>query len=183
MIVLRNVGKTFRTASGDAEVLADINISIEKGEIFGVIGRSGAGKSTLVRLINLLERPSAGSVIFDGEDVTDLKGASLRALRRRIGMIFQHFNLLSARTVAGNIAYPLEISHNLSNAAIRSRVTDFWIVSGFRHMRRGIQVNSPVDRSSASALRAPWPLKPSVLLCDEATSALDPQSTLRFWIF
>ena len=110
MIEIRHLGKTFRTTAGDIVALDDINLTIADGEIFGIIGLSGAGKSTLVRCINLLERPTSGAVIIDGQDITALPEKELLKLRKSIGMIFQSFNLLEQRTVLGNVCFPLEIS-------------------------------------------------------------------------
>ena len=109
MIELKHIGKVYHAKGGDLEALKDINLSIEEGEIYGIIGLSGAGKSTLVRCINMLEQPTSGEVIVDGRDMTKLSKMELRKARQEIGMIFQHFNLLSSRTVYDNIAFPLEI--------------------------------------------------------------------------
>lgn len=109
MIELRNVEKTYHTASGDIRALKQTNLTINQGEIFGIIGLSGAGKSTLIRCINMLEEPTAGQVFVDGEELTAMSETQLRKARQNIGMIFQHFNLLASRTVYGNIAFPLEI--------------------------------------------------------------------------
>ncbi|MGV3549400.1 methionine ABC transporter ATP-binding protein [Rhizobium sp.] len=158
--------------------LSEIDLTIRRGEIFGIIGSSGAGKSTLVRLINLLERPTEGDVFFDGERVTDFRGAQLRRLRRKIGMVFQHFNLLNARTVSGNVAYPLELAGIHDKAEIARRVATLLDRVGLsqhadkypRQLSGGQKQRVGIARALAS--------EPSVLLCDEATSALDPQTTI-----
>jgi len=178
MIRLEHVSKEFQTASGTVRALQDVSIAVEEGHIAGIIGQSGAGKSTLVRLINLLERPSAGVVRLDGIDVTNASGAQLRSLRRRIGMVFQHFNLLNSRTVAANVAYPLEIGGHLGRAErdrtvhqLLERVGLLAFAKSYPHQLSGGQKQRVgIARALASS--------PSVLLCDEATSALDPQSTV-----
>ena len=176
MIELVNVEKTYYSKAGDIHALHKTNISIKAGEIFGIIGLSGAGKSTLVRCINMLERPTAGQVFVDGAELTSMTDAQLRKARQSIGMIFQHFNLLTSRTVYQNIAFPLEIQ-GMSKAEIDKRVrpllelvqleerADYYPsqLSGGQKQRVGI----------ARALAS----NPKVLLCDEATSALDPQTT------
>src|SRR5690606_3444972 len=123
MIELRNISQRFVGADGPVNALDDVSISVQAGEIFGIIGRSGAGKSTLVRVINLLNRPTSGTVQVAGRDLTALSADELRAARREIGMIFQHFNLLSSRTVYDNIALPLELAGG-SKADIKKRVMD-----------------------------------------------------------
>ena len=176
MIELVNVEKTYYSKAGDIHALHKTNLSIKAGEIFGIIGLSGAGKSTLVRCINMLERPTGGQVFVDGAELTAMSDAQLRKARQSIGMIFQHFNLLTSRTVYQNIAFPLEIQ-GLSKAEIDKRVrpllelvqlegrADYYPsqLSGGQKQRVGI----------ARALAS----NPKVLLCDEATSALDPQTT------
>lgn len=176
MIELVNVEKTYYSKAGDIHALHKTNISIKAGEIFGIIGLSGAGKSTLVRCINMLERPTAGQVFVDGAELTSMTDAQLRKARQSIGMIFQHFNLLTSRTVYQNIAFPLEIQ-GISKSEIDKRVrpllelvqleerADYYPsqLSGGQKQRVGI----------ARALAS----NPKVLLCDEATSALDPQTT------
>ena len=123
MIELVGVNKTFTTKDLNVEACKDVNLKIEDGDIFGIIGFSGAGKSTLVRCINLLERPTSGKVLIDGVDITQLKEAELRKIRKKIGMIFQHFNLMRSRTVYQNIAYPLKGS-KLTKAQIDKKVKD-----------------------------------------------------------
>jgi D-methionine transport system ATP-binding protein len=161
-------------AAGDA--IRNIDLSIAQGEIFGIIGRSGAGKSTLVRTINLLNRPYTGRIVVDGKDLTALDAAQLRAARREIGMIFQHFNLLSARTVYGNVALPLELA-GLSQAQIRARVLPILDLVGLReHQDRYPAQISGGQKQRVGIARA-LASQPKVLLSDEATSALDPETT------
>ncbi len=158
MIDIRGLTQTFAGANGPVEVLRGIDLQIQPGEVFGIIGKSGAGKSSLVRAINLLNRPTSGTVIVNGRDLTQLNDADLRAARREIGMVFQHFNLLSSRTVFDNAALPLELV-GLSALAQRYPAQ----ISGGQKQRVGI----------ARALAS----QPKVLLSDEATSALDPETT------
>lgn len=176
MIELLNVEKIYYSKAGDIHALRPTTLNIKAGEIFGIIGLSGAGKSTLIRCINMLERPTGGKVFVNGEELTAMSEAQLRKARQSIGMIFQHFNLLSSRTVYENIAFPLEIQ-GMSKEAIDKRVrpllelvqlserADYYPsqLSGGQKQRVGI----------ARALAS----DPKVLLCDEATSALDPQTT------
>lgn len=175
MIELSHISKVYEGANR-VEALKDINITIETGQIYGIIGQSGAGKSTLIRCINMLERPTSGSVVVDGVDLTTLNEKQLREARKNIGMIFQHFNLLSSRTVYENVAFPLELQ-GLSKAEIKERILPILDIvklgdrlhnypsqlSGGQKQRVGIA------RALASGAK--------VLLCDEATSALDPQTT------
>lgn len=177
MIRLEGIDKSFTSNQGAVVALENIDLSVAKGEIFGIIGSSGAGKSTLVRLINLLERPTAGEVFVDGERVTDAKGERLRSLRRSIGMVFQHFNLLSARTVAGNVAYPLELAGQYGKYEIAERVCELLARVGLiEHAEKYPRQLSGGQKQRVGIARA-LACEPEVLLCDEATSALDPQTT------
>ncbi len=177
MIELAHIMKTFAGKEADVEALKDVSLNVRKGEIFGIIGYSGAGKSTLVRIINLLERPTAGTVSVDGQELTALNESQLRKVRRNIGMIFQHFSLLPSRNVFDNIAFPLrhtgkskaEISEKVNNLLKLVELTDK--VSAYPSQLSGGQKQRV---AIARALAA----DPKVLLCDEATSALDPQTTL-----
>jgi D-methionine transport system ATP-binding protein len=156
--------------------LADIDLDVPQGSVLGVIGRSGAGKSTLIRLINGLERPSAGRVIVDGAEISALPEPALRHARRSIGMIFQHFNLLSSRTAAENVALPLEVA-GYARAAIRSRVDELLALVGLSDKRDRYPAElSGGERQRVGIARA-LATKPKVLLSDEATSALDPETT------
>lgn len=177
MIRLENIRKDFPGKTGAVTALDGVNLSIAKGEIFGIIGSSGAGKSTLVRLINLLERPTGGEVIVDGRAVTDFKGGDLRDLRRQIGMVFQHFNLLSARTVFGNVAYPLELTGEYGRHEIADKVETLLARVGLEaHAQKYPRQLSGGQKQRVGIARA-LACAPKVLLCDEATSALDPQTT------
>lgn len=177
MIEFHAVSKTYAVAGQDIPALHPFDLRIERGEIFGIIGHSGAGKSTLIRLINGIERASGGHLLVDGEDVTRLDGASLRGLRRRVGMIFQHFNLLTAKTVAANVAFPLQLAGTWSATQITARVHELLQrVDLTDHADKFPAQLSGGQKQRVGIARA-LACAPSVLLCDEATSALDPQTT------
>ena len=173
LFTLRGIGKDF---PGGVQALHGIDLDIREGEVFGIIGRSGAGKSTLLRTLNLLERPTAGSIRFDGRDLLALDGGELRALRRRIGMIFQHFNLLSSRTVAANIALPLELA-GLPKAQIARRVDELLELVGLSEQRDRYPAQISGGQKQRVGIARALATEPRVLLCDEATSALDPETT------
>ncbi len=176
MVAVRGLVKRFADGQKEVAALDGVNLEIRAGEIFGIIGRSGAGKSTLIRCINFLERPTAGTVAVDGVDLAGLDAQALRAERRRIGMIFQHFNLLSSRTVYENVALPLELA-GVSKAQIREQVEPLLDLVGLAglHDRYPAQISGGQKQrvGIARALAG----KPKVLLSDEATSALDPETT------
>ena len=173
MIRLEGVGKRF---AGGTVALDGVDLSVARGQVFGIIGRSGAGKSTLVRLLNGLERPSAGRVLVDGADVAALDGAGLRALRRRVGMIFQAFGLLSSRTVADNVAFPLKVA-GMARAARDARVAELLARVGLAdHGHKYPAMLSGGQKQRVGIARA-LATGPDILLCDEATSALDPETT------
>ncbi len=176
MIELQSITKRFDTPSGSVEALRNVSLTIHEGEIFGVIGRSGAGKSTLIRVINLLERPTEGKVIVGGRDLTALSAAELRAARRHIGMIFQHFNLLSARTVFDNVALPLELRGE-SKAAIKAKVEPLLDLVGLSDKADRYPAQLSGGQKQRVGIARALATDPKVLLCDEATSALDPETT------
>nr|WP_284709398.1 methionine ABC transporter ATP-binding protein [Marinobacter sediminum] len=152
-------------------------MAIETGEVFGIVGHSGAGKSTLVRLINRLEPPTGGRILIDDENITDYSAAELRAFRRKVGMIFQHFNLLSSKTVADNIAFPMKLAGIYPKAEIRDRVQELLErVSLADHANKYPSQLSGGQKQRVGIARA-LACRPTILLCDEATSALDPQTT------
>ena len=173
-IRLERLGKTFDPAVGP--ILDDISLTVGQGDIYGIIGRSGAGKSTLVRCINRLERPTAGRVLVAERDITALAGAELRSARRDIGMIFQHFNLLSSRTVAGNVALPLEVA-GLSRAEIARRIPPLLELVGLADKAASYPSELSGGQKQRVGIARALATNPSVLLCDEATSALDPETT------
>ncbi|MBP3690599.1 MAG: methionine ABC transporter ATP-binding protein [Schwartzia sp.] len=176
MITLSHIEKTYAGADGAVTALKDISLTVAKGEIFGVIGLSGAGKSTLVRCINLLERPTKGSVIVDGLDMMALSDAELRKARKSIGMIFQHFNLLSSATVYDNVAFPLRLS-GMAEDAIRAKVEPLLSLVGLDDKAQQSPSQLSGGQKQRVGIARALASEPKVLLCDEATSALDPQTT------
>lgn len=176
MIKLEQVSKDFGTGPQQVHAVRNVSLSIEKGEIFGIIGFSGAGKSTLVRCINLLERPTAGIVTVDGQDITKLSPKELRQARKKIGMIFQHFNLLPSRTVFGNVAYPLRGS-GLSKQEIADKVRRLLELVDIADKADAYPSQLSGGQKQRVAIARALANDPKVLLCDEATSALDPQTT------
>lgn len=176
MIKLINISKRYGEGEQAVHAVRNINLEVAAGQITGVIGESGAGKSTLIRCVNMLERPTEGSVQVDGQELTQLDDKQLPGARRNIGMIFQHFNLLSSRTVFANIALPLELA-GMNKSAIKLRVSELLALVGLTH-RADAYPNalSGGQKQRVAIARALAP-NPKVLLCDEATSALDPQTT------
>lgn len=176
MINLKGITKVYGKGSQAATALSGLNLSIEKGEIFGVIGHSGAGKSTLIRCINLLERPTEGEVWVDGVELTSLTQGQLQEQRRKIGMIYQHFNLLSSATVYDNIAFPLRLV-GTSRADIDMKVKDLLALVGLEEHRDKYPAQLSGGQKQRVGIARALASDPDVLLCDEATSALDPQTT------
>lgn len=176
MIEINRVNKVFYQGTKAIHALRDINLTIPQGTIFGVIGASGAGKSTLIRCVNLLERPTDGQVIVDGTDLTQLNSTDLTQARRKIGMIFQHFNLLSSRTVFDNVALPLELA-GTDKATIKTKVTDLLNLVGLAEKHDTYPANLSGGQKQRVAIARALASDPKVLLCDEATSALDPATT------
>ena len=176
MIELTHISKNFASGGRTVHAVQDVSLSIGKGEIFGIIGFSGAGKSTLVRCINLLERPTSGSVTVDGKEMTALSARELRQARKKIGMIFQHFNLMPSRTVFGNVAYPLRGS-GLSGEQIADKVHRLLELVGIGDKAEAYPKQLSSGQKQRVAIARALANDPNVLLCDEATSALDPQTT------
>lgn len=176
MIELRDVFKTFHAEGGPVHVLKGISLRVEKGEVFGVIGRSGAGKSTLIRCINLLERPSSGQVVVAGQEMTALGGHALRQARHAIGMIFQHFNLLSSRTALDNVALSLELAGR-PRADARARAAPLLELVGLADKQGRYPAELSGGEKQRVGIARALASDPAVLLCDEATSALDPETT------
>lgn len=172
MIHLQDVSKVF----GSVHAVNNVNLSIEDGEIFGIIGFSGAGKSTLVRCINLLERPTSGKVVVGEQDLMKLSEKQLRTVRKKIGMIFQHFNLMQSRTVFDNIAFPLKGS-GLSKEALDKKITNLLELVDLKDKRLAYPSQLSGGQKQRVAIARALANDPTVLLCDEATSALDPQTT------
>ena len=176
MIELRHLGKTFGDAANKVVAIKDINLKIEDGDIFGVIGLSGAGKSTLIRCVNFLERPTEGKVIFDGVDLATLSHRELLKKRQKMSMIFQGFNLLSQRTALKNICYPMEIA-GVGRAAARKKAMELLEIVGLSDKADSYPAQLSGGQKQRVAIARVLATDPSVLLCDEATSALDPNTT------
>lgn len=177
MIQMKNIRKSFHTSDGrTVEALKGIDLDIAEGEIFGIIGLSGAGKSTLLRMINRLEEPDGGRVIVDGTEITALQPKKLREARRKIGMIFQHFNLPSSRTVARNIAFPLELE-GMGQKEISSRVTEMLDLTELTDKAENYPSALSGGQRQRVAIARALANNPKVLLSDESTSALDPKTT------
>ncbi|WP_269496921.1 methionine ABC transporter ATP-binding protein [Castellaniella sp. S9] len=176
MIDLEDIRKTYHSGGRAVHALADVNLAIRQGEVFGIIGRSGAGKSTLIRMLNLLERPTEGAVKVDGRDITAFSDAQLREYRRGVGMVFQHFNLLRSRTVLDNVCFPLRLAGMTRDARLARAREVLALVGLSDHAHKypgqlsgGQQQRVGIARALAN--------RPRLLLCDEATSALDPETT------
>lgn len=176
MIRLENVSKTFTDSNKEVHAVNNVSLTINDGDIFGIIGFSGAGKSTLVRCINLLEKPTDGKVFVDDAEITALSGKELRKARKKIGMIFQHFNLMPSRTIFGNVAYPLRGS-GLSKEEIKEKVHHLLELVGISEKENAFPSQLSGGQKQRVAIARALANDPSILLCDEATSALDPQTT------
>lgn len=176
IIEIENLGKTFVGRAGEVKALENINLTINEGEIFGVIGLSGAGKSTLVRCINLLEKPTEGSVTVNGENLTSLSQKDLLKARQSIGMIFQGFNLLAQRTALKNICFPMELA-GFSKQKARARALELLELVGLSDKANAYPSQLSGGQKQRVAIARALATEPKVLLCDEATSALDPNTT------
>lgn len=176
IIRFRGLGKTFHTKNGEVTALRGIEFDIHAGEIFGIIGMSGAGKSTLVRCINFLERPTEGTVIFDGKDLGSLRPKELRQTRRSMGMIFQQFNLLMQKTAFDNICFPMQIA-GVPKAEAQARAAELLRVVGLEERASSYPAQLSGGQKQRVAIARALATNPKVLLCDEATSALDPTTT------
>jgi len=176
MIKLRHLSKNYITSHGTITALHDIDLHVAPGEIFGIIGKSGAGKSTLIRCVNLLERPTAGEVIVNGETLMNLSAAGLRQARRKIGMIFQHFNLLATRSVYDNIAFPLELA-GMKSTAIADIIMPLLELTQLTAKKKHYPAQLSGGQKQRVAIARALASQPAVLLCDEATSSLDPETT------
>ena len=176
MIELKDVTKVYNSGNQKVQALSGIDLKVDEGEIFGVIGFSGAGKSSLIRCVNLLERPTSGSVIVDGRDLTKLTAKQVREVKRNIGMVFQHFNLLNSKTVFHNVAMPLLLA-NVSKTEIKQRVDELLEFVGLSDKANKYPDQLSGGQKQRIGIARALATRPSILLCDEATSALDPQTT------
>lgn len=176
IIEIVDLNKTFSKGTAPFVALDDINLSVDKGDIFGIIGLSGAGKSTLVRCMNLLEKPTTGKVIVDSLDITGLPEAELREARKSIGMIFQEFNLLMQRTALDNICFPLELA-GVKRKDARDRARELLKIVGLPEKEKSYPSQLSGGQKQRIAIARALANNPKVLLCDEATSALDPTTT------
>ena len=176
LIELNHLTKTFKGKTQTVDALKDINLQIEQGDIFGIIGMSGAGKSTLVRCINFLERPTSGNVVIDGKDLASLTPKELRQLRQQVSMIFQHFNLLSQRDVRGNIAFAMEIA-GMKRPQIEKRIDELLEIVGLTDRQHNYPSQLSGGQQQRVAIARALATNPKIILCDEATSALDPTTT------
>ncbi|MGN7863140.1 methionine ABC transporter ATP-binding protein [Chryseobacterium sp. 22458] len=176
MIEIRNISKTFHQKKQSFKALDKVSLNIDKGDIVGIIGFSGAGKSTLIRTVNLLERPDEGQIIINGKDFTKLSSKQLAEERKKIGMIFQHFNLLSSRTVFDNVALPLELDHT-SKDEINRKVNELLKIVGLEDKANDYPKSLSGGQKQRVAIARALANDPHLLLCDEATSALDPATT------
>lgn len=176
MIEIKNLSKIFSTASGSVEALKNISLTINDGDIYGIIGMSGAGKSTLVRSINMLERPTEGKIIIDGRDMGNLSEAELRKERRNITMIFQGFNLLMQRNCLKNVCFPLELA-GVKKSEAEKRAKELLELVGLGEKLKAYPAQLSGGQQQRVAIARALATHPKILLCDEATSALDPQTT------
>jgi len=176
LIEVKNLTKIFNTVNQEIVALDDVSLHVEKGEIFGIIGLSGAGKSTLIRCINMLEKPTKGSVVIDGIEITALEPQDLRSARQKIGMIFQHFNLLSSRTVFDNVIFPLEIA-GVPKKEAGKRVEELLDLVGLSDRAKSYPSQLSGGQKQRVGIARALANSPKILLSDEATSALDPQTT------
>ena len=178
MIELKNVSKTFDSGTGEVDALKNVTLTINDGDIYGIIGMSGAGKSTLVRCINLLEKPSSGEIIVNGERLDTMSPAQLRAARRNITMIFQHFNLLMQRNCLDNVCFPMELSGLRGEKKWREqRALELLDIVGLKDKAKAYPAQLSGGQQQRVAIARALATNPKVLLCDEATSALDPKTT------
>lgn len=176
MIEIKNLSKTFKTADGTVDALKDISLTVNDGDIYGIIGMSGAGKSTLVRCINMLERPTDGNVIIDGVDIGSLSAAKLREVRRNVTMIFQSFNLLMQRTCLDNVCFPLELA-GVNKVKAKQRALELLETVGLPDKAKAYPSRLSGGQQQRVAIARALATDPKILLCDEATSALDPKTT------
>ena len=176
MIELKNISKTFQTSDGTVEALKNVTLTVADGDIYGIIGMSGAGKSTLVRCINMLERPTSGQILINGENLSELGNSELRERRRKMTMIFQGFNLLMQRNCLDNICFPLELS-GMKKKDARKKAAELLNTVGLPDKGKAYPAQLSGGQQQRIAIARALATNPEILLCDEATSALDPKTT------
>ena len=177
MIEIRNLSKIFRDRSGEVTALQDASAVIHDGEIFGIVGMSGAGKSTLLRCLCMLEKPTSGQILMDGQDIAGLRGRAQRAARRQMGVVFQGYNLLMQKTVAENIAFPMRLEKGYTKEQITARVAELLELVGLADRGQSYPSQLSGGQKQRVAIARALATHPKVLLCDEPTSALDPLTT------
>ncbi len=176
MIEFSNISKVFKMKDREVQAVKDVNLTVHKGDIFGIIGFSGAGKSTLLRLVNSLEKPTTGSITIQGTDLAKISQKELRQLRRNIGMIFQNFNLMTSRTIAGNISYPLKLA-GTPKIEIERRTAELLKFVGLSEKAKDYPEQLSGGQKQRVGIARALATNPDILICDEATSALDPETT------
>ena len=177
LIEIQHLTKVFGTGADRVTALEDVSLRVEDGDIFGIIGMSGAGKSTLLRCLSMLEKPTSGQIVLDGSDLAAMNGAQLRAERRKMGVVFQGYNLLMQKTVAENVAFPLKLEKGFDNAAVAARVDELLELVGLADKAGAYPAQLSGGQKQRVAIARALATKPEILLCDEPTSALDPLTT------
>ena len=177
LIEIQHLTKVFGTGADRVTALEDVSLRVEDGDIFGIIGMSGAGKSTLLRCLSMLEKPTSGQIVLDGSDLAAMNGAQLRAERRKMGVVFQGYNLLMQKTVAENVACPLKREKDFDKAAVAARVDELLELVGLADKAGAYPAQLSGGQKQRVAIARALATKPEILLCDEPTSALDPLTT------
>ena len=177
LIEIQHLTKVFGTGADRVTALEDVSLRVEDGDIFGIIGMSGAGKSTLLRCLSMLEKPTSGQIVLDGSDLAAMNGAQLRAERRKMGVVFQGYNLLMQKTVAENVAFPLKLEKGFDKAAVAARGDELLELVGLADKAGAYPAQLSGGQKQRVALARALATKPEILLCDEPTSALDPLTT------
>ena len=177
LIEIQHLTKVFGTGADRVTALEDVSLRVEDGDIFGIIGMSGAGKSTLLRCLSMLEKPTSGQIVLDGSDLAAMNGAQLRAERRKMGVVFQGYNLMMQKTVAENVAFPLKLEKGFDKAAVAARVDELLELVGLADKAGAYPAQLSGGQKQRVAIARALATKPEILLCDEPTSALDPLTT------
>ncbi len=177
LIEIQHLTKVFGQGADRVTALEDVSLRVEDGDIFGIIGMSGAGKSTLLRCLSMLEKPTSGKIVLDGSDLAALNGAQLRAERRKMGIVFQGYNLLMQKTVAENVAFPLKLEKGFDKAAVAARVDELLELVGLADKAKAYPAQLSGGQKQRVAIARALATQPEILLCDEPTSALDPLTT------